>query len=195
MGSGSPSEFSFDAVILFVSDVKINSTFVAPPGDEEAALGNSHPRTASSPKTVDIRAPPAVDGSGPVPSSERAETATEEAPERKEKSVLQAKLTKLAIQIGYAGEFFSFFLIRSSAGNGFSKFSTVFHPNEEYAAPPHSTRRLYTPFLPSISEPVWAILVEKFTRIKFIRNRVFCETNCRRKKLIFRTIFKSRDSN
>ncbi|KAK7582784.1 hypothetical protein V9T40_014229 [Parthenolecanium corni] len=96
-------EFSFDAVILFVSDVKINSTFVAPPGDEEAALGNSHPRTASSPKTVDIRAPPAVDGSGPVPSSERAETATEEAPERKEKSVLQAKLTKLAIQIGYAG--------------------------------------------------------------------------------------------
>lgn len=115
-----------------MSDVKINSTFVAPSGDEEAALGNSHPRTASSPKTVDIRAPPAVDGSGPVPSSERAETATEEAPERKEKSVLQAKLTKLAIQIGYAGEFFLFF--PHSSGNGFSKFSTVFHPNEGYAA-------------------------------------------------------------
>lgn len=50
--------------------------------------------------------PPAVDGSGPVPSSDRPETASEEAPERKEKSVLQAKLTKLAIQIGYAGKFF-----------------------------------------------------------------------------------------
>lgn len=83
-------------------------------GDEEAALGNSHPRTASSPKTVDIQVPPAVDGSGPVPSSDRPDTAHEEAPERKEKSVLQAKLTKLAIQIGYAGKFSIYCCFRTS---------------------------------------------------------------------------------
>ncbi|XP_065219567.1 plasma membrane calcium-transporting ATPase 3 isoform X8 [Planococcus citri] len=68
------------------------------PGDEEAALGNSHPRSAA-PKPVDgTNRAPVVDGSAPAPSSERTEE-----PERKEKSVLQAKLTKLAIQIGYAG--------------------------------------------------------------------------------------------
>ncbi|XP_065219562.1 plasma membrane calcium-transporting ATPase 2 isoform X3 [Planococcus citri] len=67
-------------------------------GDEEAALGNSHPRSAA-PKPVDgTNRAPVVDGSAPAPSSERTEE-----PERKEKSVLQAKLTKLAIQIGYAG--------------------------------------------------------------------------------------------
>lgn len=72
-------------------------------GDEETALGNSHPRTTSSPKPVDgTNRAPVIDGSGPVTTTERSQP-EEESSERKEKSVLQAKLTKLAIQIGYAG--------------------------------------------------------------------------------------------
>lgn len=65
-------------------------------------MGNSHPRTSGSPKNIEIRTPPIIDNSGSVP-AERTETSNEETIERKEKSVLQAKLTKLAIQIGYAG--------------------------------------------------------------------------------------------
>lgn len=65
-------------------------------------MGNSHPRTTSSPKNAEIRAPPPIIDAGPQ--AERTDTAPEESSgERKEKSVLQAKLTKLAIQIGYAG--------------------------------------------------------------------------------------------
>lgn len=71
-------------------------------GDEEAALGNSHPRVTGSPKNTGMMAPPVIDGSAPV-QTERIDSPPEETGERKEKSVLQAKLTKLAIQIGYAG--------------------------------------------------------------------------------------------
>lgn len=69
-------------------------------GDEEAALGNSHPRNSSAKPIDGMNRAPVVDAAPPLPveASERTEE-----PERKEKSVLQAKLTKLAIQIGYAG--------------------------------------------------------------------------------------------
>lgn len=68
-------------------------------GDEEAALGNSHPRNSSAKPVDGTNRVPVVEPI-PAPSQERERT---EEPERKEKSVLQAKLTKLAIQIGYAG--------------------------------------------------------------------------------------------
>ena len=58
----------------------------------------SHPRTTSLPKAAEILPPPIIDG---PQQTERTEHAHEESGggERKEKSVLQAKLTKLAIQI------------------------------------------------------------------------------------------------
>lgn len=67
--------------------------------DEEAAVtGNSHqnvPPPVSA--AVDKIPPPAQENHKPPP-----EHASES--HKKEKSVLQAKLTKLAIQIGYAGK-------------------------------------------------------------------------------------------
>lgn len=64
-------------------------------GDEEAAVtGNSHMRSGVGVVDTVQQEPP------PKKSEEHAED------HKKEKSVLQAKLTKLAIQIGYAGTIF-----------------------------------------------------------------------------------------
>lgn len=93
----------FGNLSLLVLPLLIRRQFVKRfAGDEEAALGNSHPRSGA-PKPIDgTNRAPVVDAA-PPPERERERT---EEPERKEKSVLQAKLTKLAIQIGYAGKVF-----------------------------------------------------------------------------------------
>lgn len=45
-----------------------------------------------------------VNGTGPVPDGDARHKEDKEEKGKKERSVLQAKLTKLAIQIGYAGK-------------------------------------------------------------------------------------------
>lgn len=78
-------------------------------GDEEAPVtGNSH---VSSGPVVGAAENHAGSDSAPKEHTERED-------HKKEKSVLQAKLTKLAIQIGYAGTLSSF--------NTFSTFQNRF---------------------------------------------------------------------
>lgn len=77
----------------------LNVAIVCEGGDEEAPVtGNSH--VSSGPVGVAAAENHAgVDGATRGEGGEK----THEADHKKEKSVLQAKLTKLAIQIGYAG--------------------------------------------------------------------------------------------
>lgn len=79
--------------------------FVKLGGEEEGMTGNSH-----------MHAPGGhMDGNHAAKSQENHSggggAAKEEPNKTKEKSVLQAKLTKLAIQIGYAGNFPTFLML------------------------------------------------------------------------------------
>lgn len=75
-----------------------NLTAVLKAGDDDNVTGNSH---MNSPAPVANK----VDNSAAQDGKENhvSNTAPAESGHKKEKSVLQAKLTKLAIQIGYAG--------------------------------------------------------------------------------------------
>ena len=66
-------------------------------GDVEEGIGNSHP-----PSTLPLQNATGMEKGGDMPSSQK-EDAMDEGGDGGEKSVLQAKLTNLAIQIGYAG--------------------------------------------------------------------------------------------
>lgn len=66
--------------------------------DAAPVTGNSHVAVPSAPP------PDHVDGKQAESTENHTTTSSSgESPPKKEKSVLQAKLTKLAIQIGYAG--------------------------------------------------------------------------------------------
>jgi len=70
--------------------------------DEERGMGGGRQVISNSHAAVRDGRPPPIPEEPEIPKDkEKADT--------KEKSVLQAKLTKLAIQIGYAGEFRSTF--------------------------------------------------------------------------------------
>lgn len=95
----------------------LSGRFSAAADEEAAVTRNNHP---SVPSSVPMDKSQALQENHKEPQGERTHE-----PHKKEKSVLQAKLTKLAIQIGYAGEFFFVYssLARHCCGvlsNGFA---------------------------------------------------------------------------
>jgi Ca2+ transporting ATPase len=73
-------------------------------GNSNAGTGNSHGAAGDVTAKNQVTTPPASKGAaGDDPNADCSAAPAPEVATKKEKSVLQAKLTKLAIQIGYAG--------------------------------------------------------------------------------------------